>query len=53
MEETILEAFRDGRETKVGDFEVVVGVEEEVMGFDVSVEDATCVAVEEGRDELM
>lgn len=53
MEETILEAFRDGRETKVGDFKVVVGVEEEVMGFDVSVEDATCVAVEEGRDELM
>ncbi|KAK6927183.1 hypothetical protein RJ641_008902 [Dillenia turbinata] len=43
----------DGAEPKVGDLEVAILVEEEVLGLEVTVEDATGVAVSDGGDKLL
>lgn len=39
-------------ETKVGEFEVAVAVDEEVLGFEVAVEDAVGVAIADALQEL-
>ena len=41
------------RETEIGELEVVVPVDQQVLRFEVAMEDAVRVAVEETRGELM
>lgn len=41
------------REAEVGEFEVAFFVDEEVLGFEVAVEDAVGVAVADAFDELV
>ena len=54
MEKPVLaNLIRDRAEPKVGDFEVPVLVEEEILRLDVAVEDAAGVAEGDGGDELL
>jgi len=43
----------EGAEAEVGDFEVAVLVEEEILRLEVAVEDAAAVAEVDGGDELL
>ena len=42
----------DGREPKVRDLQVVLAIEEEVLGLEVAVDDLVPVHVREDRDDL-
>jgi hypothetical protein len=44
--------LKRSRETKVGDLEVALAIDEEVVGFEVAVHDAAGVQVGETEDEL-
>lgn len=48
-----VELIGDGRESEIGDLEIAALVDEEVLGLEVAVEDAPCVAEADGGDELL
>lgn len=53
MEEAVPDLLWQRREPEIGDLELAVLVEEEVLGLDVTVGDAVLVAEVEGEDELV
>ncbi|MCE0481376.1 hypothetical protein HAX54_039078 [Datura stramonium] len=50
MKEAVLQLFRQGGEPEIGDLEVVILVEENVLRFNVAVSDAILMAKMEGGD---
>lgn len=45
--------IREGAESEVGDFQIELVVEEEILGLEIPVKDASGMAVTDGGDELL